>query len=109
MKYLAVLIASLATPSIAQDQDRAVTCKMTVGGTILADGECWFRDIGNGSFVLLTPDRSYFAYVYVDEPGWASAFWNEERGANHAHSPLGDLKRDGACWNSNLAEFCAWE
>ena len=109
MKYVALLLALTATSTFAEENDRKVTCKMRVGLEVLADGPCWFRGIGGGSFVLLTEDKSYFAYVSVEEPGWALAFWNAEQRANHAHTPLGYLKRDDACWKSNLAEFCAWK
>ena len=50
----------------------------------------------------------YFAAVTVVSPGVAEGAWNEDAYANHAHSPLGTLYREGACWTNNLASVCAY-
>ena len=50
----------------------------------------------------------YFAYLYVEKDRNGTGHWNEEPGAGHAHTPLGPLTRDGACWKSDTVKLCAW-
>jgi hypothetical protein len=50
----------------------------------------------------------YFAYVFP-EGGTATASWNGTiPGATHAHTDLGTLTREGACWVNEQAKVCAW-
>ncbi|WP_050526520.1 hypothetical protein [Pseudorhodobacter aquimaris] len=90
-------------------QARPAKCLMEVNGKAYIDGACDFEALDKtGSFKISAPDFLYFAYVNVDVPGIAKGYWNEEKGANHAHTPLGTLKRDGACWRNKAAKLCAW-
>lgn len=87
-------------------------CLLVIDGKTYISGRCEveiYTD-GTGSFQI-TENRkrgSYFAQVLVGE-GEAKGYWNGERGANHAHSPLGELRRNGACWVNNKARVCAWK
>lgn len=52
--------------------------------------------------------KQYFAYVNVFDDG-VYGFWNETKDAGHAHSSLGKLSRDDACWVNDIARICAWK
>jgi hypothetical protein len=73
------------------------------------DGSCKIELEPNGSFKISTSAANlpigYFAVVFAPE---GTAYWNEELGSNHAHTPLGDLRRKGACWENERAKVCAW-
>lgn len=51
--------------------------------------------------------EKYFAYVNMEDDG-AHGYWNETPDASHAHTSLGILKRDGACWKNSNARVCAY-
>jgi len=87
------------------------TCLLEVGGRTFIDGPCEIDLETDGSFVvrsLRAGEVDYFAYVLMDGGNQATGYWNEEPGASHAHSPLGTLTRDGACWRNATAKVCAW-
>jgi hypothetical protein len=84
-------------------------CLLQVNGRTYIRGPCNVSTEGGGLSIGTQPDTSrrpitYFAIVQPDGQG----FWNEERGANHAHTPLGTLTRNGACWFNQKAKVCAW-
>lgn len=98
------LIAS-ASPTIAEP----ASCVLEVGGQSYIDGPCSFELLSRdgGSFKIMGNSGDYFAFVYVEEDGGATAHWNEIAGADRAHTPLGSLRRDGACWISDTVRICA--
>lgn len=83
-------------------------CLLEVDGRRYISGACRIDMEKGGSFQIYDlKKRGYFAYVDVNG-STAEGYWNEEPGANHAHSPLGTLTRDGACWTNDRAKVCAW-
>ena len=62
----------------------------------------------DGSFQIASPDGRFFAQVLMDRPGQGTGWWNETPFAGHAHSPLGKLRRDDACWVNQWVSVCAW-
>ncbi|MFK0273023.1 hypothetical protein ACIQUG_05075 [Ensifer sp. NPDC090286] len=85
-------------------------CLLQVKGVKYITGTCQFWPTGEGDFVLHGGD--YFTYVFMsdeDGPNMAIAHWNADPSSTHAHSPLGKLKRDGACWVSDTVRICAWK
>ena len=50
--------------------------------------------------------NGYFALIGIDTTG-ANGAWNETPGGTHAHSDLGDMKRDGECWKNKSVRACA--
>ena len=57
---------------------------------------------------IASPDGRFFAQVLMDRPGQGTGWWNETPFAGHAHSPLGKLRRDDACWVNQCVSVCAW-
>ena len=107
---LALGAASLASSfACAKNAD----CLLEVDGKKYIDGVCRMTPSDHGSFQLGTfgpsGDPQYFAVVNLDGPGRAEGYWNEERGAGHAHTPLGALAPAGACWTNAHARVCAWK
>lgn len=84
-------------------------CLLQVNGKKYIDGSCDIVLEQDGSFDV--QDRfgnpTYFAKVLRDGAA-AQGYWNEEPGATHAHTDLGNLTRDGACWANDNVRICAW-
>ena len=111
LKYLALAcLTNLASPSWAEvDVGRPADCKLTINGKAIIKGKCVFTPTDtDGSFSIATKDDRFFAVVLVNTPGRASGYWNETPFSGHAHTPLGDLVQDGACWVNDDASICAY-
>ena len=50
----------------------------------------------------------YFAQVDVGADGRGDGLWNADIQATHAHSELGTLTRQGACWVNARVRVCLW-
>lgn len=113
MKRLIVsaLFATLATSAFASSAFAFEgQCTLEVGGKTWLSGPCNVEIDKDGSFTIGVSDRKpskYFAYVNVDRPGVATGFWNGAEAESHAHEPLGELTRTGACWTNARARVCA--
>jgi hypothetical protein len=106
-----VLVASLMVHQPAVASVVEGTCLLEVAGKAIIDGPCEIDLESDGSFQIRayhSGEVSYFAYVFLDGGDKATGYWNGERGAGHAHSPLGTLTRAGACWQNGDAKVCAW-
>jgi hypothetical protein len=88
-----------------------------VDGRTYLSGRCNIGMGPNGTFTVGIPKRNaditYWAVVNVENAedakrGIGFGYWSEDYGANHAHTSLGDLRRDGACWVNDPARVCAW-
>lgn len=109
MKYFSIVAMMAAWAAASPTWAEVVECKLEVGGTTYISGDCDYDTLssGDGSFKIMALDTRYFAYVYVEGVGKASAHWNEEAGASHAHTPLGQLKlTDEGCWINDTARIC---
>ncbi len=88
-------------------------CLLQVKQKTYINGRCNISMERNGSFTLGASERGipagYFAIINVEEKGVAAGYWNEEEGANHAHTPLGSLTQRGGCWVNKQAKVCAWK
>ena len=117
--YLAAFaIATIAAPLAANAG--TARCLLEIDGKTYIDGPCSFTPAAGGSFGIGStrtaegrwgPIPEYYASVMLERPGVATAAWNEERFAEHAHSNLGTLRRsetDKACWENERARICAW-
>ena len=108
LAFLVVLLGGiLTTPAHA----RPATCLLEIGGKAYIDGPCDFSLMASsddGSFKIMRPDGMYFAVLFVEGRDRGVGHWNEEPGANHAHSPLGELRRQKACWTNQNVKLCAW-
>lgn len=103
---LCALALSLAASAAAA---RPATCLLEVDGAIYGQGPCDFNALGgDGSFSITFPTSPYFAYVLVSARGVADGSWNASPRSTHAHTSLGTLYRDGACWSNAAATVCAW-
>ena len=104
--FAAILIAASGQTA----QARTAKCLLEVDGKAFIDGQCDFRPLTgkSGDFQITSADGLYFAYLYVEKGRNGTGHWNEEPGAGHAHTPLGPLTRDGACWKSDTVKLCAW-
>lgn len=112
IKFFLILLLNAHMPTaIANEegQGRLVSCLLVVDGSQYIQGKCRFRPIGNdGSFQIMAGNGKYFAQVHINVPGLGIGYWNEDAYANHAHSDLGELMREGACWVNERASVCAW-
>lgn len=110
--FAAVGVASSAKVfnenNVADTAVKPGRCLLVVDGTKYINGRCEIEMDKGGSFQIYEKGkRGYFAYVNLTDDG-AEGWWNEERTATHAHSSLGTLTRNGACWENDRAKVCAW-
>lgn len=87
-------------------------CLLEVHQKKYLNGPCEVSMESDGGFTIgasETKPITYFAIVEVTGKNRAEGFWNEEEGATHAHTSLGDLVRQGACWQNAQAKVCAWK
>lgn len=98
--------AALLAASAALAWARPADCLLRVDGHSYIDGRCDFSPDSDGSFTISAGD--YFATLLVDSPGVGQGYWNEDPKATHAHSPLGEMRREQACWVNVKARLCAW-
>lgn len=105
----------VADPSAASgDEESALTgrCLLEVGGRVYIDGRCPINMSPDGSFTIGASESvplTFFAMVSITGKGLAEGHWNEDEGANHAHTPLGELRFDRGCWQNETAKVCAWK
>ena len=84
-----------------------VHCYLEVNGHVYLNQICNFKPYRGGSFSIggEAADR-YFALVDINTAeGIARGRWNE--GESHAHTDLGPLVRQSACWVNAIAKICA--
>ena len=104
---LTLFLASTATGAAA------FTCRLVVDGKTYVDGPCNYHPHvyehgSDGSFDITSLSNGMFAYVLRNADGSADGWWPGPNGATHAHTSLGTLRRDGACWENSHASVCAW-
>jgi hypothetical protein len=87
-------------------------CLLEVNKKKYLDGPCSITMEKDGGFSIGASEYqplTYFAIVSVTGKNIGEGAWNEEEGATHAHTPLGNLVRKGACWQNADAKVCAWK
>jgi hypothetical protein len=105
-----IVAASLCVASHAA-QAAPADCYLSVGSFTYLDGPCNIDVQTDGSFSIGTGETTrspFFAYVFIDAGGKASASWNAAEGSNHADADLGAVTRQGGCWVNTNAKVCAW-
>ncbi len=87
--------------------NRQVLCSLIVNGKTYLSGRCGYEADPDGSFRLFGNPHT----VYLSKSGrnTADAFWNDDPASTHAQAPLGELRRDGACWVNRDVILCAWD
>ncbi|MGH9818644.1 MAG: hypothetical protein ACRD43_00640 [Pyrinomonadaceae bacterium] len=105
----AISAASVSTGGNVASLDlKPGRCLLEIDGRKYISGPCRIEMDKDGSFrIYENRQKGYFAYVTI-VPGGAEGYWNETRQSTHAHSSLGSLARDGACWTNDHAKVCAW-
>jgi hypothetical protein len=112
--YLASPVANLtyveqrSQPNICDlPGNRQVLCSLIVNGNTYLSGSCGYEADPDGSFRLFGNPHT----VYLSKSGknTADAFWNDDPASTHAQAPLGELRRDGACWVNRDVVLCAWD
>ena len=93
-------------------QAKVGRCLLQVNGKTYLNGPCVVvMTDQRGSFSMGVEARHrsrYFAYVTKETDG-TRGYWNETPDASHAHSDLGILRRNGACWTNERARVCAYK
>ncbi len=97
---IAAALSLLTSPVLAAQ------CLIVVEDQTKLSGPCKIDRYARQVVVGASGRITYFAIV---PPGGGEAFWNEERGAGHAHTPLGEVTQSGACWLGRNARICAWD
>ena len=87
---------------------RPADCLLVVNAREIIRGRCEFEADRDGSFTIAGLNGQYFATVLIERKGVAQGYWNGEPYAGRAHTPLGRLYRQDACWVNDIASVCAW-
>jgi hypothetical protein len=104
----ALALVCIALPALAQS-GRPADCLLFIDGREYIRGPCTFSPIDtDGSFQIMSLNGRTFAQVLISRPGFGDGYWNGGEYGNHAHDPLGPLRRDEACWSNDRASVCAW-
>lgn len=105
---LALATFLVAGPAFAEP----ARCLIEVDGEPYVIGKCdvdWLNgmvtEIRGGAS---TPYFASLSAIPGDPNKPALASWNAIPGTTHAHTDLGELKRQGACWINERAKLCAW-
>jgi hypothetical protein len=109
---LAVCLALAPSLADAKMGPKIGKCVLQVKQKTYLNGPCEIAITDKaGSFTIgvsETRPSPYFAYVSIDADG-ATGFWNETPDASHAHTSLGKLTRDRACWKNKTTRICAYK
>ena len=104
------LIGPGATTPTATATAHAGNCVIEADGRVWLDGPCEHAVNGPGSIILNSGADETGDYAYLDRVSetQATGSWSGGGGAAHAHSPLGDLTREGDsdCWASDIGRVC---
>ena len=99
------VIVMLALSENAQAEDKSITqenstlgCMLRIEGVIYDATPCNLNseddDIIRFGHLTLEDHQGYWVYLIEREDGRYDGFWNEDFGANHAHTSLGVLSRE---------------
>lgn len=101
---LVIVVTFAFAANVALAAQKKAQCKFVVEGKTIINSRCNFESDPDGSFRMW--DRKHTVYLNADGNS-AEASWNKIPGSFHADSPLGTLKRNGACWVNATTEICA--
>lgn len=92
-------------PVVPQTPPNRRGCVLEVDGEKVIDGACYWGPYGADKNNFVMEANRYFAVIGISGSS-ASGSWNETVGSTHAHTNLGDMKRDGKCWKNNRVRVC---
>jgi hypothetical protein len=103
---LALSLALLVPQAAAA---RPADCLLIIDAVEYINGRCDFQAIDDdGSFQIMGLNGQFFAQVLIYRKGRGEGWWNGAPYVSRAHSPLGDLRREDACWVNPRVSVCAW-
>ncbi len=109
MNHRHKLLATIAVLAAAPCASAApADCRFVFEGETYIDGACDFQPSQGGSFRIGANGYQVQVDVFGKE---AEGSWNGDVRASHLQHPLhldGNLKRNGACWESPAVQVCAW-
>ena len=115
------MIVMLALSENAQAEDKSITqenstlgCMLRIEGVIYDAAPCNLNsqdgDIIRFGHLTLEDHQGYWVYLIEREDGRYDGFWNEDFGANHAHTSLGVLTREDRagsdCFSNQSTLLC---
>ncbi|MES5099265.1 hypothetical protein ABUK73_13635 [Agrobacterium sp. BA1120] len=80
-------------------------CLLQVNGKKAIDGACHWSGSSLDKNSIYMQANGYFAYIEINQ-STADGWWNETPGSTHAHSELGEMKREGQCWKNKNVRLC---
>ena len=114
MRFAFALAAILiSTASIAQEEeppadfDDTVECSIAVAGQAYAEGNCIISRVGRRTFRIVAENG--YAAELRDQGEYAPAWWSGPVAGAPPTVPLGYLRSNDGCWESNLAVICIAE
>jgi hypothetical protein len=84
--------------------DNTVDCSIAVAGQTYAQGVCTISSVGRRAF-RIDAENGYSAELR-GRGEYASAWWSGPEAGAPPTVPLGYLRSNDGCWESNLAVIC---
>lgn len=82
-------------------------CVFKLQGRDLINGPCYYLMESDGSFRFANNQNMSDVWGMVNVDGQSGmAHWNGGDGASHAHNDIGEVTRDGACWQNDVSRIC---
>ena len=102
-------VSSQSRQTEVESTDFVGKCLFEVNGQTYINGECDVALKPDGSFFMgaghdVSP--RYFVYINTVSPNQASGNWNGREMESHAGEPLGNLVRNGDCWQNETVKVC---
>jgi hypothetical protein len=103
-------VSSQSRQTELESTDFAGKCLLVVNGQTYINGECDVSLKPDGSFFMgagheVSP--RYFVYINTVSLNQASGNWNGREMESHAGESLGNLVRNGDCWQNETVNLCA--
>jgi hypothetical protein len=106
----ALAVVLIPTGPIAQEEvpqgdfDGQVECSIAVGGQTFAQGDCTISSVGRRTF-RVDAENGYSAEL-KEQGQYSPAWWSGPVAGAPPTVPLGYLRSNDGCWESNLAVIC---
>ncbi len=110
MRILIALLSFLASSTAFADKIQHQRCLLKVGDKTYIDGPCTRYSEENGSF-RMTVKHGWLAQIdpLADNPDIAVGKLNDTQTQPKGNGHLGQLVRNGDCWEGDNVKICTWK
>lgn len=83
-------------------------CSFKIDGEFKINGQCWINISNDGSFDMYDyySKSPFFTYLLTEDVFTAKGYWNDEEAYRKAYKKMGEMEKNGPCWENERAEIC---